>query len=165
MGRIRQRLQAVRDVLVQMHGEELADRALLLDEADDGADARKRLLVSLSPRVLSDSLLAVIDLPDTVQVDVVEPQREIRGSYDVALVDVGVVVDAPLRIELLEDGSCTVVHRDGPYGVIDLRDAIDLVALVSAHLGVEHASGVGRDVQPDAGASDGPVLHGELGAQ
>ena len=164
MGLIRQRLQAVRDVLVHMHGEELSDRALALDHADEPEGGRKRLLVSLSPRVLSDSLLAVIDLPDTVQVDVIEPRPEIRGRYDVALVDAGVVVDAPLRIELVEDGSCTVVHRDGPYGVIDLRDAIDLVSLVSAHLGVEHVARVGGDVQADARAAAGTVLHAEHSA-
>lgn len=165
MGRIRECLQSVRDVLVHMHGQGLADRALSLEAPDDADGGRKRLLVSLSPRLLSDSLLAVIDLPATVQVDVVEPQPEVRGSYDVALVDAGVVVDAPLRIELVEDGTCTVVHRDGPYGIIDLRDAVDLVALVSAHLGVEHAGRLGGDVDGDAGAAGGTALHGELSAQ
>lgn len=143
----------------------MLDLALSVEDHRQASVRPQRLLVALSPRVLSDSLLAILDLPDTVEVVAEAPETALEGEYDVALVDRGVDVDARVRIELLGGGGCIVTDRSGQPGVTELRHAIDLVALVAAHLGVERNRSLLRDLEGDPRAAVGPARHDQLASR
>lgn len=97
---------------------------------------QRRLLIAVSPRVLSDALRALIDQRGAWEVVQLEPGIPARGRFDVALVSEPAPVDADVVIELLDSGMCVVLHHVDGDRVIELCDASALVDVVAGHLGV-----------------------------
>lgn len=115
---------------------------------------RRHFLVSLSPRVLNDAFLAILDPSEALEVVQLEPGGSADGRFDVALVSAGTQVDARVVIELLDGGGCVIVYGDGADRVIDLRDAVDLVRVVGDYLafGQPNSGDLGTDGRPAVGA-------------
>lgn len=115
---------------------------------------RRRLLVSLSPRVLNDSFLVILEPSESVDVVQLEPGGTADGSFDVALISAGTAADAQVVIELLEEGGRVIVRGDGADRAIGLRDAADLVVVVHACLAFSDALGGHLDAhdRPAVGA-------------
>lgn len=110
--------------------------------------------MSLSPRVLNDAFLDILEPSEALEVVQLEPGGPVDGSFDVALVSAGTRVDAQVVIELLDDGGCVIVHGEGEDRVIDLRDAVDLVRMVGEYLpsGQPGGRNLGSDRRPTVGA-------------
>lgn len=112
---------------------------------------RRRLLLSVTPRILGDSLARLLR-----PLDVEVVARDVTGDADVALVSEGRTAAADVVIELLDDGSCVVVHRDGHDRIIELRDATGLLAVLGEQLG-----SLDGHLEDDPGSATGCGFHGE----
>lgn len=96
----------------------------------------RRLLVSVSPRVLSDALRELLLADRVGEVVQVEPGVAAPGRFDLALVSGATPVDAGVVVELLDSGGCVVIHHADGDRIIELRDAAGLIDVVVEHLGV-----------------------------
>lgn len=99
----------------------------------------RRVLLSVSPRMLSDALAEVLDADGATEVVVVEPGGAPEGDFDAAIVTAGVdPADAPVVIRLPADtGSTVTVHTSADEGeeVIDLRVAGGIIDLLDQRVG------------------------------
>lgn len=99
----------------------------------------RRVLLSVSPRILSDALAEVLDAAGVTEVVVVEPGRAAGGDFDAAIVTEGAdPAGASVVIRLPAETGTTVTVRtaagDGEE-VIDLRVAGGIIDLLDQRIG------------------------------
>lgn len=106
---------------------------------------RRRLLVAVTPRVLSDALIAMLRQAAAVDIVQATPAERVDGRFDLALVDAGAPASAPVVVEMRADGGFIVVREDGRDRIIELRDAVSLVELVAGYLALDVHATADRD--------------------
>jgi hypothetical protein len=103
--------------------------------------ARRRLLLSVEPRILNDTLERLIAAAGADEVVAVVPGTAVEGTFDTAIVEAGhATIDATVVLEL-EDGDAggrVTVHEDGTAMVIDLRNVADIIDLLDEHGDGDH---------------------------
>ena len=115
--------------------------------------APARLLLSVDPRILGDTLELVLTKAELCEVVRAVPGQPAPGHFEVAVVSGAADVDADVVIELLESGGFVAVHEERGERIIELRDAGSLLDLVRRHTAVppDRAIGAPDEARPPAG--------------
>ncbi len=96
---------------------------------------RRRILVSVSPRILRDTLQQVLGASGVDDVVAVDPGLAGEGMFDGAIVSAGSTVEADVVIELPDEFATDgILRTDGTDQIIDLRDLAGLVRVLDQYL-------------------------------
>jgi hypothetical protein len=103
--------------------------------------ARRRLLLSVEPRILNDSLERLLAAAGVDDVVAVAPGTAVEGPFDAAIVgpDCDATVDATVVLELddADAGGRVTVHDGDTAMVVDLRDVTDIIDLLDERDGAD----------------------------
>jgi hypothetical protein len=96
---------------------------------------RRRVLVSVEPRILRDSLERLLESSGIDEVVAVAPGQSTEGTFDGAIVSsVPDVLDADVVIELPDSTPNQItLHTSSGDELIDLRDVGQLIDLLDQH--------------------------------
>lgn len=105
-----------------------------------------RLLLSVHPRILGDTLELVLAKADLGEIVRAAPGEPVPGHFEVAVVSGPCDVDADVVVELLESGGFVAVHEEHGERIIELRSTTSLLDLLERHLEAQAGPSVGCGV-------------------
>lgn len=110
------------------------------------ATCMARLLLSVHPRILGDTLELVLAKAALADVVRAEPGQPVPGHFEVAVVTGPTVADADVVVELLESGAFAAIHDGRGERIIELRTTTSLLELLQRHLEAHAGPSVGCGV-------------------